>query len=255
MTAIYLAGGSTVCSRQRSMAPMAGWGQTLPLFVQGVEVVNCARAGASTKSFMERGRLGWILDNIKPEDLLVISFGLSDMKPTAGVFTEAFGAFQTNLRRYVNEARDRGAHPVLVTSHERRVFDHYGNMRRPLEMYPAAMREVAVQLSVPLVELNEWSIAWWRQLGPDGTKSLFVYLEPGEHPNYPDGVADNSHLRGHGALECSRFVASQLLAQGMLPAQYFRNLETGFDADQVVEFLDDEAFDRMTKTRVAGGLK
>lgn len=255
MTAIYLAGGSTVCSRRRSMAPMAGWGQTLPLFLQGVEVVNCARADAGTKRFVERGHLGWILENIQPEDLLVVSFGLGDMQERPGRYTEPFGEFQTDLRRYVNEARDRGAHPVLVTSHEPRVFDRFGNMRRPLMMYPAAMREVAVELTVPLIDLNEWSTGWWRQLGPDGTKSLFVYLEPGEHPNYPGGVADNVHLRSHGALECSRFIASQLLVQGMLPAQFFRNLETGFDADQVVEFLDDAVFDQMTKTRVAGGMK
>ncbi|MFE4261212.1 rhamnogalacturonan acetylesterase [Streptomyces sp. NPDC056883] len=255
MTSIYLAGGSTVCSRRRSTAPMAGWGQTLPLFLQGVEVVNCARDGASTKSFMEHGHLGWILENIRPEDLLVVSFGLSDTDERPGPHAEPFGAFQTNLRRYVNEARDRGAHPVLVTSHERRVFDRFGNMRRPLVMHPAAMREVAVELTVPLIDLNEWSTGWWRQLGPEGTKSLFVHLAPGEHPNYPRGAADDSRLRSHGALECSRFIASRLLVQGMLPAQFFRNLETGFDADQVVEFLDDAVFDQMTKTRVAGGMK
>ncbi|GGR46673.1 rhamnogalacturonan acetylesterase [Streptomyces roseolus] len=251
MTTVYLAGDSSVTSRQRSMAPMVGWGQTLPLFVHGAEVVNCARAGSSTRSFLERGRLAWILENIVPGDLLLISFGLIDMKPGDGRFTEPFVDYQRFLRRYVHEARDHGAHPVLVTSHERRVFDKFGNMRRPLGLYPAAMREVAADLSVPLIDLNEWSVAWWRQAGPEGTKEIFLYLNPGEHPNYPKGIADNTHLRAHGAVECSRFIAEELRSRGLLPPAFFRDLDRRFDPERAVEFLDDAEFDRLTKERVA----
>ncbi|MFD2122447.1 rhamnogalacturonan acetylesterase [Streptomyces cirratus] len=253
MTSVFLAGESTVCGRQRSRAPMAGWGQPLPLFLQGPEVINCARAGASSTSFVQRGRLGWILEHIAPGDLLLISFGLNDMKPGEDLFAAPFDGFQSNLRHYVDEARDRGAHPVLVTPHERRVFDRFGNMRRPLHLYPAAMREVAVRLSVPLIDLNEWSVAWWRQAGPEGTRAIFLHLAPGEHPNYPEGVADNTHLRAAGAIECARFVASEMRARLLLPAACFRNLETAFDPDQAVEFPDDAAFAYLTKTRTTGG--
>lgn len=250
-TRIFLAGDSSVTSRPHSMAPMVGWGQVLQFFVQGAEVVNAARAGSSSRSFLERGRLAWILENITPGDLLLVSFGLIDMKPGDGRFTEPFGDFQHFLRQYVHGARERGAHPVLVTSHERRVFDDYGNMRRPLGLYPAAMREVALGLSVPLVDLNEWSVAWWRQAGAQGTKELFLYLEPGEHPNYPDGIADNTHLRGHGALECARFVASDMHGKGLLTPPYFRNLDAHIP-ENAIEFLDDHVFEQLTKERVGG---
>ncbi|WP_327255635.1 rhamnogalacturonan acetylesterase [Streptomyces sp. NBC_01244] len=254
MTAIFLSGGSSVCSRQGSMAPMTGWGQAMPLFMQGVDVINCARAGASTKSFMERGRLGWIMENIRPGDLHLISFGPNDMKPGAGLHTEPFDDYQGNLRRYVIETRLRGAHPVLVPSHERAVFDRFGNFRRPLKLYPAAKREVAAQMSAPLIDLNEWSVAWWRQLGPQGCKQVFLYLEPGEHPNYPDGVGDNSHMRPVGAVECARFVAGELRSRELLPASFFRNIENQFDANQAVQFLDDVEFDRLTKERVGAAI-
>lgn len=250
MTAVFLSGGSSVCDRPRSMAPMTGWGQALPLFLQGADVVNCSRAGASTKSFMERGRLGWVLDHLSPGDLHVISFGPNDMKPGDGLHTEPFEDYQGNLRRYVTETRLRGAHPVLVTSYERSVFDRYGNFRRPLKLYPAAKREVAEQMSVPVIDLNEWSVAWWRQLGPQGCRQVFLYLEPGEHPNYPEGVGDNSHLRPFGAVECARFIAGELLSRGLLPGAFFRNLESQFDPDQAVPFLDDDASERLTKERV-----
>ncbi|KYK14898.1 rhamnogalacturonan acetylesterase [Streptomyces rochei] len=250
-TRIFLAGDSSVTSRQRSMAPMVGWGQALQLFIQGAEVVNAARAGSSSRSFLERGRLDWILENIAPGDLLLVSFGLIDMKPGDGRFTEPFGDYQWFLRQYAHGARDRGAHPVFVTSHERRVFDDHGNMRRPLGLYPTAMRELAMSLSVPLIDLNEWSVGWWRQAGPEGTKELFLYLEPGEHPNYPDGVADNTHLRGHGATECARFVADDMRAKGLLTQQFFRNLDARIP-ESALEFLDDHVFEELTRSRVGG---
>lgn len=246
---IFLAGDSSVTSRPLSMAPMVGWGQVLHLFVREAEVVNAARAGSSSRSFLERGRLAWILENIAPGDLLLISFGLIDMKPGDGRFTEPFGDFQRFLRQYVHGARERGAHPVFVTSHERRVFDDHGNMRRPLGLYPGAMRELATSMSVPLLDLNEWSVGWWRQAGPQGTRDLFLYLDPAEHPNYPDGVADNTHLRGHGALECARFVAGELCAQSLLTPEYFRNLDANIP-ETAIEFLDDDVFERLTKERV-----
>ncbi|WP_406407315.1 rhamnogalacturonan acetylesterase [Streptomyces sp. NBC_01643] len=248
---VFLAGDSSVTSRPRSMAPMTGWGQVLQIFIQNAEVVNAARAGASSRSFVERGRLDWILENIAPGDLLLVSFGLIDMKPGDGRFTEPFGDYQWYLRKYVLGARARGAHPVLVTSHERRVFDAHGNMRRPLGLYPMAMRELAAGLSVPLIDLNEWSVNWWREAGAEGTKQLFLYMEPGEDPNFPEGIADNTHLRGHGALECARFVAGEMCARGVLTPNHFRNLEAKVP-EAAVEFLDDEVFERLTKSRVGG---
>ncbi|MEU5086196.1 rhamnogalacturonan acetylesterase [Streptomyces sp. NPDC021356] len=246
---IFLAGDSTVAGRPRSMAPMAGWGQALPIFLRHAEVVNAARPGASSRSFLERGRLSWILRNIAGDDLMLVSFGLIDMKRAEGRFTEPFRGYQHFLRRYVLGARARGAHPVFVTSHERRVFDRHGNMGRPLGLYPEAMRELAVALSVPLVDLNEWSIAQWRRQGPEGTRALFLHLRPGEHPNYPRGVADNTHLRGRGAVECARFVAREMRSKGLLAPEYFRDLDTCV-AEMAVAFADDRVVERLTRSRV-----
>lgn len=249
-TRVFLAGDSAMAGRPRSMAPMTGWGQALPLFLRQAEVINAARAGASSRSFLERGRLDWILQNIAAGDLLLVSFGLIDMKPAAGRFTEPFRDYQRFLRRYAHGSRDRGAHPVFVTCHERRVFDAHGNMRRPLGLYPEAMRELAGTLSVPLIDLNEWSAAQWRRRGPEGTRELFLHLRPGEHANYPDGIADNTHLRGHGAVKCARFVAREMKARGLLTPEHFRDLDAPVP-ETAVEFLDDHVVDRLTRSRVS----
>ncbi|MFJ3336540.1 rhamnogalacturonan acetylesterase [Streptomyces sp. NPDC086766] len=246
---VFLAGDSAVAGRPRSMAPMAGWGQALPLFLRSARVVNAARAGASSRSFLERGRLAWILGNIASQDLLLVSFGLIDMKRAEGRFTEPFRDYQHFLRRYAHGARDRGAHPVFVTCHERRVFDRHGNMLRPLGLYPSAMRELAAALSVPLIDLNEWSVAQWRRKGPEGTRNIFLHLDPGEHPNYPEGVADNTHLRVRGGLECARFVAREMRAQRLLTPEHFRDLDAAVP-EAAVDFLDDDVVERLTRSRV-----
>ncbi|MER5360719.1 rhamnogalacturonan acetylesterase [Streptomyces sp. NPDC002785] len=246
---VFLAGDSSVTGRQRSFAPMAGWGQTLPLFIRGAEVINCARAGASSRSFVERGRLAWILREARPGDLVLFSFGLIDMKPGQGRYTEPFKEYQGYLRNCVDGVRDRGAHPILVTSHERRVFDAQGNLRRLLGVYPLAMKEIAAEKSVPLIDLNEWSVRWWRRAGSQGTHEIFLYLAAGEHPNYPDGVADNTHLKVAGAIECARFIASEMRARSMLEPGCFDRLERARFPEDAVEWPTDHVFDELTRTR------
>ncbi|MEU8618646.1 rhamnogalacturonan acetylesterase [Streptomyces sp. NPDC048623] len=250
MRRIFIAGGSGACTRQTSMAPMAGWGQALHLFTQGAEVVNAARAGASSRSFYERGRLAWILENIAPGDLLLISFGHNDMRAEDGRFTAPFSDFQFYLRKYTDGARARGAHPVLVPGVERRVFDAFGNMKRSLGVYPQAVRELSRTISVPLIDLHEFTSTWWERIGDAESKKIFLYLGPGEHPNYPDGVEDNSHLRPHGALECARYVARELYAQRVLPPELFRNLDAHVPEHEVT-WLPDDVFEHLTKSRVS----
>lgn len=94
---IFLAGDSAAVTREASKAPMTGWGQVLHFFLgsQEVEIVNCARAGASARTFSERGRLDWILQHIRPGDYLFTSFGINDAKPEEWLRTEAYGDFPT----------------------------------------------------------------------------------------------------------------------------------------------------------------
>ncbi|MEW2131802.1 rhamnogalacturonan acetylesterase [Streptomyces sp. NPDC005435] len=223
---IFLTGDSGTAGRRRDEAPLAGWGQALPLFLTRAEVVNSARPGASSRTFVESGDLAAVLDALAPGDLLLACFGLNDVHTDDPRGTEPFGDYQRALRTHVHGARDRGAHPVLVTSHERRLFDDQGNLLRPLGMYHAAVRELGASLCVPVADLGEWSAARWRRAGDTGSRACFAHLEPGEHPAHPDGLRDNTHLRERGAVECARFVAAELKRQGLLTPEHFRELDT-----------------------------
>ncbi|MDN3021498.1 rhamnogalacturonan acetylesterase [Streptomyces sp. S.PB5] len=252
-TRVFLAGDSSVCSREAGRAPMTGWGQTLPLFfTRDVEIVNCARAGASSRTFAERGRLAWILEHLRPGDYLVTSFGLIDHKPEKEWRTEAFHDYQRYLRYFVDGARDRGAHPVLVSPHERCTWDEHGNLRQVFGEYPMAMKELAAETSTPYLDLYAQSLEWWTQLGPEGTRALFMYLAPGVHPNYPEGIEDSTHLLPEGAVACARFVAHQLAVRRIVPAHWVTALDTPTFAPHAFGWLDDAEHAALTRARTRG---
>jgi lysophospholipase L1-like esterase len=226
---VFVAGDSTAATYAAADRPRAGWGQALEAFLaRDVIVVNEAWSGASSRSFADAGRLDRILSAVQPGDYLLISFGHNDQKTDARG-TDPFTTYQDQLQRYIDGVRDRGAHPVLVTPVERRRFDAAGNVRTSLGDYPEAMRQLAAEQRVPVVDLAALSLQRWAALGPSGSQDEFLWLSPGEHANYPNGVQDNTHFQARGAIELARLVVGELKAQRVLHPRSTRAL--GDDVD------------------------
>ncbi|MFC8533300.1 rhamnogalacturonan acetylesterase [Streptomyces sp. NPDC057249] len=249
---MFVTGDSTVVTRSVDYLPMAGWGQVLALFLgPEVEIVNCARARASSKSFYDRGRFQWIMDNVRPGDYVLISFGQVDWEPEKGLFTEPFGEYQAYLRQMVGLTREAQAHPVLVLTHERRKYDAYDNVQRFLHIYPMAMREIAEETCAPLVDLYAQSVEWWAGLGPAATRELFAYLKPDENPVANLKGWDDTHCRAEAAIEFARFIVRALRDQQIVPPHWVHSLDrTEFTTDEI-GWLDTDTFNRLTKERVA----
>ncbi|MEU4240640.1 rhamnogalacturonan acetylesterase [Actinoplanes sp. NPDC026619] len=205
---VFVAGDSTAATYATADVPRAGWGQALPAFLhRDIAVQNAALSGASSKSFYDLGRLDLILAAIKPGDVLLVSFGHNDEKTEDPArYTEPWTTFQDYLRLYLDGARAKKAHPVLVTPVERRRFHTDGSPYLSHGEYPDSMRALAEATRTPLIDLTALSFALWSALGPDATKDYFLWLDAGESPNYPDGVADNTHFQAHGAIEVARLV-------------------------------------------------
>jgi lysophospholipase L1-like esterase len=232
---IYVAGDSTASIYDSSLAPRTGWGQALPVFTgRSVTVRDEALSGASSKSFVDLGLLDTILSTIRPGDYLLISFGHNDEKADEPRHTDPYSTFQDYLRLYIDGARAHGAHPILVTPVERRRFDADGNALFSHGEYPEAMRQLGAADGVPVVDLTTSSREEWQQLGPVGTQDDFLWLDPGENPNYPDGVADNTHFQAHGAIEVARLIARALCAQHLLPRGSLVGLERPVPDDAIV---------------------
>ncbi|MFE3603277.1 rhamnogalacturonan acetylesterase [Streptomyces sp. NPDC059142] len=221
---LYLAGDSTAADKYRAAAPESGWGTALPFFLgKHLTVANHAVNGRSSKSFLDEGRLTPILGALRPGDLLLVQFGHNDEKDTDPTrYTEPWSTYQECLRRYVTGAREAGARPVLLTSVERRRFDAAGNSVPTHGDYPAAMRALAAAERVPLLDLQAATLALWQRLGVARSQTYFNWLAPGESPNYPDGVADNTHFRPRGAIEVARLVALALRDERVLAPRELR---------------------------------
>ncbi|SNY64386.1 pectinesterase [Paractinoplanes atraurantiacus] len=207
---VFVAGDSTAATYATADVPRAGWGQALHVFLRPeMTVENAALSGASSKSFADLGRLDRILAAIGPGDVLLVSFAHNDEKTEDPArYTEPWTTFQDYLRLYLDGARARKARPILVTPVERRRFRADGTPYLSHGEYPDSMRALAEATRTPLIDLTASSFALWSALGPEATKDHFLWLDPGEEPNYPDGAADNTHFQAHGAIEVARLVAA-----------------------------------------------
>jgi len=208
---IFIAGDSTAASYSADRSPMAGWGQMLCIYLQkGVAVMNEAVAGRSSKSFIDEGRLKHIDESIRSGDCLLVQFGHNDQKSDAQRHTDAATTYPDCLTQFIEVARKHEAVPVLLTPVARRSFDANGELLPTHGDYPGAMRKLAAERHVPLVDMEALTAKLYRELGPEESKRLFVWLEPGEHPNYAAGLQDNTHFSECGAAEAARLAAAGL---------------------------------------------
>lgn len=204
---LYLAGDSTMSNYKSSFYPRMGWGQVFGRwFGSGAAVCNAAASGRSSKSFIAERRLSAIWSRIRPGDYLFIQFGHNDQKEDEARHTDPNTSYVEHLRQYVDGARTRGALPVLITSVQRRSFDEQGCFADTHGEYPTAMKRLAAELEVPLIDLAEKSRRLFESLGAERTKALLLWLQPGEQANYPDGVTDDTHFSEAGAIAIARLV-------------------------------------------------
>jgi lysophospholipase L1-like esterase len=218
-TTIFLAGDSTVCDYPSMSDPSisyGGWGQMLPAYVKpGVKVVNYAGTGRSAISFINEGRLDAISNAIKPDDYLFIQFGHNDSHEGSGSFP--FTTYTSALQKYIDVAREHRATPILVTPVARRRFDENDQIVDTHDDYPVAMRQLAAAEHVDLIDLTLLSMTYFQSLGPIDTQSIFLFLDPGQSPEHPDGVADNTHFRVSGAKQIAELVINAIKAQDLQP--------------------------------------
>jgi lysophospholipase L1-like esterase len=194
---VYLVGDSTVTDVPRG--PGASWGQMLPRFFKSdLAIANHAKSGASLKSFLAELRLDKVLSTLGTGDWLMIQFGHNDQKKQwPQTYVDADTTYRAYLRAYIAEARRRGAIPVLITSPERRNFDEHGRITNSLEGYPDAVRAVAREESVALIDLNAMSRTFYEALGPETAPLAFR-----------DNARDKTHHSDYGAYELARMVVT-----------------------------------------------
>lgn len=199
-----LIGDSTMADKPVEDNPERGWGMVLPsYFDEGVVVENYARNGRSSRTFIAEGRWALAMSRVSPGDYVVLQFGHNDEVETKKAYTP-YDQYKANFERFVREVRAKGANPILCTPVARRKFDSIGNPIDTHPIYPKAIRDVAREMNVPLIDMLVKSTEVLKKYGPEASKKLFMHIEPGIWKKVPDGRKDDTHFVEAGAMEMAR---------------------------------------------------
>ncbi|KAK0658467.1 Rhamnogalacturonan acetylesterase RhgT [Lasiodiplodia hormozganensis] len=163
--AFFLAGDSTT-------ATGGGWGDGFlaSTLVNGAWGTNFAKGGATTVSFRNGGYWASTIEAVKNVSAngqytpwVTIQFGHNDQKAEAGISIEDFSA---NLGAFVDEVREAGGNPILVSSLSRRGYE--GNPERIVENLAneaAAALAVANEKGALSIDLNRASTDYLNAIG------------------------------------------------------------------------------------------
>lgn len=188
---IWLIGDSTMAAKKADRAPESGWGEGLKsLVAEHVTVRNHAASGRSTLSFINENRWQSVLDSIQPGDYVIMQFGHNDQKENPKVHAPAYGSFQEHLRKFIDESRAKGAHPIVCSSIVRRHFDSDGTLRQTHGEYIAAAEALALATGTPYVNMEKLTRKLVSEMGPEASKSLFTFTET---------IKDSTHVSYQGA--------------------------------------------------------
>ncbi|WP_242009170.1 alpha/beta hydrolase fold domain-containing protein [Robertkochia solimangrovi] len=228
---IYLIGDSTMADYSnnyepgkdymKTRYPVTGWGQVFQEFFKkdslgyfhdlfrtdSVIVDDRARGGRSTRTFFQEGRWRKVYESLRPGDIVMMQFGHNDAaenKPERYVDTTGYKEF---LRLFVSQSREKGAFPIILTPVARNYPWKEGVLEDIHGMYDLAPREVALEMKVPLIDLNMRSRAFFTKKGKEYvSEHYFMNLPAGVYEAYPKGQNDNTHFQPDGA----RAVAQQV---------------------------------------------
>lgn len=222
---IYMIGDSTMANKElKNNNPERGWGQMLSKFFDDrITVDNRALNGRSSKSFIDEGHWKKVLDSLKAGDYVFIQFGHNDSKPDSAHHTDPRTTYRANLIRYIKETQAKGAHPVLFTSIVRRKFDSDGKLADTHGDYLLVVRELATEMNVPMIDLEQKTRKMVEKFGPEESKKLYMWFEPGVYEKFAKGSQDDTHLNVNGATQVAQLAVEGIKELKLEIVQYLKN--------------------------------
>jgi lysophospholipase L1-like esterase len=252
--AVFIVGDSTV----KNHGPGEGWGDYLaPFLDEGIQVLNWALEGRSTRSFLEEGRWGKVLAQVRPGDFVLLQFGHNDQKETEGgrgtlasagdesqqVVSAATGramvvrTYGWYLRQYARAARDARAALLFLSPVPRNHWKDDGSFDNTTAIHARLMAEVAARERAAFFDLNAAVARLYVQLGRQAVTERFFTAGDNTHPNAAGAEANAmtvvDGIRGVPALGLSRYVKATALRTitGPRPPAWARGIEGQRRAD------------------------
>src|SRR5260370_9938381 len=176
---LFLIGDSTVRNGNGTGAnKQLGWGEPLAAYFDPakIQVLNRARGGRSSRTFLTEGLWDQVLEALKPGDFVIMQFGHNDGGPLddnqrargslrgTGEETreidnpitkkhEVVHTFGWYLRKFIADAKAKGATPMVCSPVPRKIWKE-GKIVRSAD-YAKWAAEVAQEQAVPFLDLNE----------------------------------------------------------------------------------------------------
>ena len=233
---LFITGDSTVKNEDRdSTNGMWGWGsQAATVFnTKKLTVINVAQAGRSCRSYLREGRWDKVVNDLQPGDFVTIQFGHNDIgKELSGgkarneisgtadsshvyrvqtkdeVRNEVVYTFGWYLRKMIDDVREKGATPILISLTPRNEWPDGVHIERRNDSYGKWYREVVALTGVEFVDLHNITADVMDAMGREEAKSCYI--------------KDHTHTSLRGAQINAKSVAKGLKAGRSPLAKYLR---------------------------------
>ena len=193
---VFLAGDSTGKNADKDPDGMWGWGSQAATIFDGDKCtfVNCAKAGRSTRTFLEEGRWDEIYNSLEPGDYVLLQFGHNDIsgidKPkyrgviataddTCHVYKmqddgrfEVIYSFGWYLKKFIEDVREKGATPILLSLTPRNEWPK-GKVERRNDSYGKWYRQVVEETGVDFVDIHNITADALDKMGREKAAAMF----------------------------------------------------------------------------------
>lgn len=211
LPSVFLIGDSTVRNgrddgQNKGAAGQWGWGNPIAAYFDPAKVnlVNRAIGGLSSRTYLTGGHWERTLALVKPGDVVIMQFGHNDSGAIndnsraratikgSGDESEEIDNLLTGLhetvhtygwylRKYIADARAKGAVAIVCSPIPRKSWDANGAIARASDNYARWAGDVARAQGAPFIDLNELIARRYDELGHDAVMQLFPQVTPDEH--------------------------------------------------------------------------
>ena len=216
---VWLTGDSTVKNTDKDEDGMWGWGAVADeaFDTKKIKVMNEAKAGRSLRTYLNEGRWDLVYNSLEKGDYVLIQFGHNDVGPidslkergeivgtadTCHVYKlksngqyEVVYSFGWYLRKMIDDTREKGATPILVSLTPRNIWKN-GKIERRNDTYGKWYREIAEEMGVELIDVHNITADKYDKKGEKKVKDYFNH--------------DHTHSSLKGAKENARSIRQGL---------------------------------------------
>ena len=248
---VFITGDSTVKNSDKDDDGMWGWGALAGEVFDETKITlaNVAMAGRSTRSYLREGRWEKVYNQLQPGDFVLIEFGHNDIcsitdskergvipgtKDTCHVYKmekdgrfEVVYSFGWYLKKMIDDTREKGATPILVSLTPRNEWPT-GKIERRNDSYGKWYREVVEETKVEFLDLHNLSAdvldnKFAVKKLPKNKEKVKAKVEKIKAKAGVYFKKDHTHASKAGALLNAESVARGLRQNGSKLAEYLKN--------------------------------